>query len=150
MITESYGYIEAEAKNLCGGEVNLDFPSVGATENAIMTAVLVNGDTVKYNVAREPEIVDLQLFLNNMGAKVSGAGSDAIYISGVKKIVPVEYNILFDRIEAGTFLLAGAITRGDVNVENIYPEYLFALTDKLQEIGAKVEKDYDYIRVRTV
>ncbi len=147
-ITDSFGYIEAEALSLKGGEIIFDFPSVGATENAMMAAALANGSTVIHNAARESEIVDLQSFLTSMGAKITGAGTDTIYIVGVKKLFPDEHSILFDRVEAGTFLLAAVITHGDVVVENIYPEYLFSLTDKLQEICAKVEKGTDYIRVK--
>jgi len=147
-VNESFGFIEAEASRIAGGKINLDFPSVGATENAMMAAVLAEGITVIRNAAKEPEIVDLQTFLNKMGAKVIGAGTDTIRIEGVKTLMPCEHTVIPDRIEAGTFLLAGAITCGDVVVENILPEYLFSVTDKLQEIGAQVTAGLNYIRVK--
>ncbi|MDR1701493.1 MAG: UDP-N-acetylglucosamine 1-carboxyvinyltransferase [Sporomusaceae bacterium] len=148
-IEESYGFIDAKAKELTGGEITFDFPSVGATENVMMAAVLATGATVIRNAAKEPEIVDLQNFLNKMGAEISGAGTDTIRIRGVRELRPAEYAIIPDRIEAGTFLIAGAITRGEVTVENITPEYLFAFTDKLQELGAKISSGNDYIRVHS-
>ncbi|VBB06217.1 epsp synthase (3-phosphoshikimate 1-carboxyvinyltransferase) [Lucifera butyrica] len=148
-VTESFGFIDAEAVQLTGGEINFDFPSVGATENAMMAAVRANGTTIIRNAAREPEICDLQRFLNAMGGKITGAGTDTIRIDGVATLSPVEYRIMPDRIEAGTFLLAGAITRGDVVVDNIEPEYLFSLTDKLQEIGSQIETGASYVRVKT-
>ena len=147
-IQESYGFIEVQAKELTGGEISFDFPSVGATENAMMAAVLADGSTVIRNAAKEPEIYDLQVFLNRMGAKVTGAGTDTIRIEGVKKLYPAEHTVIPDRIEAGTFLIAGAITHGDVTVEDVVPEYLFSLIDKLQEFGAKVIVGSDYIRIK--
>ncbi|GBG56237.1 UDP-N-acetylglucosamine 1-carboxyvinyltransferase [Sporomusaceae bacterium FL31] len=147
-VKESYGYIDAEAASLNGAEIHFDFPSVGATENAMMAAVMAKGTTIIRNAAREPEIVDLQNFLNKMGAKVIGAGSDTIRIEGVSKLVSAEHTIMPDRIQAGTFLVAGAITQGDVTVENISPEYLFSVTDKLEEIGAHITAASNYIRIR--
>ncbi|QJW46495.1 UDP-N-acetylglucosamine 1-carboxyvinyltransferase [bacterium BFN5] len=147
-IKESYGYIDADAARLNGAEIHFDFPSVGATENAMMAAVMARGTTIIRNAAREPEIVDLQNFLNKMGAKVIGAGSDTIRIEGVSKLVSAEHTIMPDRIQAGTFLVAGAITQGDVTVENISPEYLFSVTDKLEEIGAQITTANNYIRIR--
>ncbi|WP_371371337.1 UDP-N-acetylglucosamine 1-carboxyvinyltransferase [Sporomusa aerivorans] len=147
-VDESFGYIDAEAAELTGGEINFDFPSVGATENAMMAAVLAKDTTIIRNAAREPEIVDLQTILNKMGAKINGAGTDTIRIDGVKSLVPAEHTIMCDRIEAGTFLLAGVMTRGDIVVENIVPEYLFSVTDKLQEIGAQITPGQNYIRVK--
>ncbi|HMM20358.1 MAG TPA: UDP-N-acetylglucosamine 1-carboxyvinyltransferase [Selenomonadales bacterium] len=147
MVTERYGYIDAEAPVLSGGEVHFDFPSVGATENAMMAASVADGTTIIRNAAREPEVVDLQTFLNRMGAKIAGAGTDTIRITGVKGLSPVEHHIIPDRIEAGTFLIAGAITKGDVVVENVVPEHLFSLTDKLQEIGAKIRNGPNSIRI---
>lgn len=148
VVEESFGFIDAEAAELTGGEVNFDFPSVGATENAMMAAVLAKGTTIIRNAAREPEIVDLQTILNKMGAKITGAGTDTIRIDGVKSLTPAEHTVMCDRIEAGTFLIAGAITRGDIVVENIIPEYLFSVTDKLQEIGAQIITGKDYIRIK--
>ncbi|MDF2569471.1 MAG: murA1 [Sporomusa sp.] len=147
-VDESFGFIDAEAVELTGGEVNFDFPSVGATENAMMAAVLAKGTTVIRNAAREPEISDLQTMLNKMGAKISGAGTDTIRIDGVKKLFPTEHTVMCDRIEAGTFLIASVMTRGDVVIENIIPEYLFSVTDKLQEIGAQVSTGRDSIRIK--
>lgn len=146
-VTERYGYIEAEAAVLSGGEVHFDFPSVGATENAMMAAAVAEGITIIRNAAREPEVVDLQTMLNRMGAKVAGAGTDTIRITGVEKLSPLEHHVIPDRIEAGTFLIAGAMTKGDVVVENLVPEHLFSLTDKLQEIGAKIRPGTNSIRV---
>ncbi|MBP2635140.1 MAG: murA1 [Firmicutes bacterium] len=148
IVDESYGFIVAEAAELTGGEVNFDFPSVGATENAMMAAALAKGTTIIRNAAREPEIVDLQVVLNKMGAKISGAGTDTIRIDGVSRLFPAEHTVMSDRIEAGTFLMAGVITRGDIVVENIIPEYLFSVTDKLQDIGAQITAGSDYIRVK--
>lgn len=147
-VDESFGFIDAEAVELTGGEVNFDFPSVGATENAMMAAVLAKGTTIIRNAAREPEIADLQAFLNKMGAKVSGAGTDTIRINGVNKLVPAEHTVMCDRIEAGTFLIAGVMTRGDIVIENIVPEYLFSVTDKLQEIGAQIITGNNFIRIK--
>lgn len=148
-VTESFGYIEAAATQLKGAQIHFDFPSVGATENAMMAAATAIGTTIIRNAAREPEIVDLQNFLNKMGAKISGAGTDTIRIEGVDTLHPAEHTVIPDRIEAGTFLIAGAITRGDVTVENIVPEYLCSMTNKLQEIGAKLDIGSDYIRLQS-
>ena len=147
-VDESFGYIDAEAAELTGGEINFDFPSVGATENAIMAAALAKGTTTIRNAAREPEIVDLQTILNKMGANIRGAGTDTVRIDGVSCLSPTEHTIMCVRIEAGTFLMAGVLTRGDIVVENIVPEYLFSVTDKLQEIGAQVITNHSSIRVK--
>ncbi|QDR80387.1 UDP-N-acetylglucosamine 1-carboxyvinyltransferase [Sporomusa termitida] len=147
-VDESFGFIEAEAEELTGGEVNFDFPSVGATENAMMAAALAKGTTIIRNAAREPEITDLQTILNKMGARISGAGTDTIRIDGVAKLTPTEHTVMCDRIEAGTFLMASAMTRGDVVVENIIPEHLFSVTDKLQDIGAQIVTGKDYVRIK--
>lgn len=147
-VDESFGFIDAEATELTGGDVHFDFPSVGATENAMMAAVLAKGTTIIRNAAREPEIADLQALLNKMGAKVSGAGTDTIRIDGVNKLFPAEHTVMCDRIEAGTFLIAGVMTRGDIVVENIIPEYLFSVTDKLQEIGAQIVTGNNFIRIK--
>ncbi|CUH94038.1 UDP-N-acetylglucosamine 1-carboxyvinyltransferase 2 [Propionispora sp. 2/2-37] len=148
-IKEKFGFIDAEADSLIGSEIYLDFPSVGATENAIMAAVLAKGVTIICNAAREPEIFDLQTFLNKMGAKITGAGSDTIRIEGVERLVAVEHTIICDRIQAGTYLIAGAITRGDVVVENIVPEYLVSVIDKLEGIGSVIQVGENFIRVRS-
>lgn len=147
-VRERYGFIDAEAARLCGGEIHFDFPSVGATENALMAAAVADGTTIIRNAAREPEVVDLQTFLNRMGARISGAGTDTITVAGVAELSPVEHRVIPDRIEAGTFLMIGAMTRGDVLVENVVPGHLFSVTDKLQEIGVTIAAGPDFIRVR--
>ncbi|MDU2066656.1 MAG: UDP-N-acetylglucosamine 1-carboxyvinyltransferase, partial [Sporomusaceae bacterium] len=147
-IEESCGFIDAKADQLKGNEITFDFPSVGATENAMMAAVLAKGTTILHNAAREPEIVDLERFLNSMGAKVSGAGTDSIAIDGVTKLHGAEHRIMPDRIEAGTLLLAGAVTQGDVEVTNIHHSYLFSVIDKLRELGARISYYSDSIRLQ--
>ncbi len=138
--TMSNGRIEGEATVLRGTRIYIDYPSVGATENIITAAVLAHGTTVLENAATEPEIVDLANFLNSMGARVSGAGTSTIRIEGVEKLSPTRYQVIPDRIEAGTLLLAGAITGGDVTVENVLPEHLKSLLAKLREAGVQVEE----------
>lgn len=147
-VRESFGFIEAEAEELAGGEIHFDFPSVGATENAMMAAVLAKGTTIIRNAAREPEICDLQQLLSKMGAKIYGAGTDTIRIEGVTKLNATEHTVIPDRIEAGTFLVAGAMTKGDVTVENVCPEHLFPVIDKLQELGASVVWGANNVRIR--
>ncbi len=148
VISERHGFIIAETDKLTGAEIYLDMPSVGATENLIMASVLAEGTTVIKNAAREPEIVDLQNFLNRMGASVSGAGTDAIKIKGVKSLGAAEHNVIPDRIEAGTLMVASAITGGDVIITNVIPEHLEAVTAKLTETGAAVLVEDNQIRVR--
>lgn len=144
---QGHGFLEGKAKKLTGAEIHLDFPSVGATENIMMAATRAEGKTLIYNAAREPEIVDLQNFLNQLGANVRGAGTDVIKIKGVKKLHPVEYQVIPDRIEAGTFLVAAAITRGDVLVKDVIPEHIEAVIAKLTEAGINLKVDGDQIRV---
>lgn len=145
-IEERFGFIEASVpKRLKGTEIYLDFPSVGATENLMMAAVLAEGSTVIRNAAREPEIVDLQNFLNKMGALVRGAGLDVIRIEGVKRLGPVEHTVIPDRIEAGTFLAGAAITGGEVTVTGVIPEHLDAVTAKLREMGATIREGDDSV-----
>jgi len=142
------GFIEAEAPDgLHGAKIYLDFPSVGATENIMMAAVLANGLTTIENVAKEPEIVDLANFLNKMGAKVKGAGTGTIKIEGVKMLFGADHNIIPDRIEAGTFMVASAITGGNVLVKGAVPEHLSSLIAKMQEMGVIIEEEADGIRV---
>ena len=148
VVNDRCGFIDAEAVHLTGGEIHFDFPSVGATENAMMAASVASGTTIIRNAAREPEVADLQAFLNKMGAKISGAGTDTIRIQGVERLAPTEHTVIPDRIEAGTFLIAGALTRGDIVVDNIIPEHLFAVIDKLQEIGARIDSNGNNVRVR--
>lgn len=147
-IEQGHGYIEATVPNgMKGTSIYFDFPSVGATENVMMAASLASGTTILENVAEEPEIVDLANYLNKMGAKVRGAGTDTIRIEGVRELHGADYTIIPDRIEAGTFMIAAAMTGGDVIVENVLPEHQKALIAKLREAGALVEEDIDKIRV---
>ncbi|MDR3242986.1 MAG: UDP-N-acetylglucosamine 1-carboxyvinyltransferase [Clostridiales Family XIII bacterium] len=147
-IVEEHGFVEAKADRLRGGNVYLDFPSVGATENIIMAAVLAEGVTVLENVAEEPEIVDLASFLNKMGAKIKGAGTDTIKIEGVAALNGARHSVIPDRIETGTFMLAAAITRGDVLIKNIVPDHVKPVIAKLKECGVTVEDTDDGVRVR--
>ncbi|MBP8129768.1 MAG: UDP-N-acetylglucosamine 1-carboxyvinyltransferase [Candidatus Hydrogenedentes bacterium] len=132
------GYVLAEGR-LTGADITLAFPSVGATENIMMAACRAQGVTRLSNAAREPEIEDLARFLNGMGARISGAGTDLITVVGVEALSGVEHAVIADRIEAGTFLTAGAATGGEVTVSNACPEHLVAFLDKLREAGADVE-----------
>jgi UDP-N-acetylglucosamine 1-carboxyvinyltransferase len=144
------GYLVATAKKkrLQGAEIEFRMPSVGATKNAMLAAVLAEGTTTLRNVAMEPEVADLADFLCAMGARMKGAGSDTIVIEGVQELHGVEYAIIPDRIVTGTLLLCGAATRGDVTVTECKPEHLHALALKLQECGAGVTSGEDWIRVR--
>jgi UDP-N-acetylglucosamine 1-carboxyvinyltransferase len=143
------GFIEAEAPEgrLHGAKIYLDFPSVGATENIMMAATLANGTTVMENCAKEPEIVDLANFLNKMGAKVRGAGTGTIRIEGVDVLFGCEHHIIPDRIEAGTFMVASAITGGNVLVRGAVPEHLTSLIAKMEEMGVIIEEEADGLRV---
>lgn len=141
------GYVIAEGQ-LHGADIALDFPSVGATENLMMAATRAKGVTRIGNVAREPEIVDLGQFLNEMGAQISGAGTDLITVVGVDALGGAEHVVIPDRIEAGTFLVAAVATHGDVTVMNMNPEHLSNLLTKLQEIGAELEVHGTRVRVR--
>ncbi|MCM3664655.1 UDP-N-acetylglucosamine 1-carboxyvinyltransferase [Mesobacillus subterraneus] len=142
------GFIEAEAVNgLHGAKIYLDFPSVGATENIMMAAVLAKGTTIMENVAKEPEIVDLANFLNKMGAKVVGAGTGTIRIEGVEVLFGADHNIIPDRIEAGTFMVASAITGGDVLVQGAVPEHLSSLIAKMEEMGVTIIEEAEGLRV---
>jgi UDP-N-acetylglucosamine 1-carboxyvinyltransferase len=143
------GFIEAEAPEgrLHGAKIYLDFPSVGATENIMMAATLANGTTIMENCAKEPEIVDLANFLNKMGAKVRGAGTGTIRIEGVDVLFGCEHHIIPDRIEAGTFMVASAITGGNVLVRGAVPEHLTSLIAKMEEMGVIIEEEADGLRV---
>ncbi len=147
-ISEKFGYITAKANQLTGTVIHLDVPSVGATENLIMAGILARGTTVIRNAAKEPEIVDLQNFLNAMGARMVGAGTDVIRIEGVKELDSVTHTVIPDRIEAGTHMIAGAITNGDVTVSNVIPEHLDPLIYKLREVGVQVDVGDDSVRVQ--
>jgi len=147
-IEQGHGYIEASApEGLKGTSIYFDFPSVGATENIMMAASLAEGTTILENAAEEPEIVDLANYLNKMGAKIRGAGTDTIRIEGVEKLHGADYTIIPDRIEAGTYMIAAAMTGGDIVVENVLPEHQKPLIAKLREAGAVVGEDIDKERV---
>tara|TARA_Y200000002_G_scaffold329424_1_gene293518 strand:+ start:891 stop:2150 length:1260 start_codon:yes stop_codon:yes gene_type:complete len=138
-ITLKNGYIEASAKKLIGSKIKFDGITVTGTENIMMAACLAEGTTTLTNVAKEPEIIDLAEFLNKMGAKISGAGSDEITIEGVGRLHGTDHSIPADRIEAGTYLVAAAVTKGEVKINGINPNRLIKVLDKLSETGAKVE-----------
>ncbi len=146
-INEEFGFMEGKAIRLAGKEILLDFPSVGATENIMMAASLTPGTSIIRNAAREPEIVDLQNFLNRMGARIRGAGLDTIRIEGVRRLDGVEHTVIPDRIEAGTFMVAAAISRGDVWLDNVVPEHIQPLVAKLREIGVEINPWSSGIRV---
>lgn len=140
-ITEGEGHqgpLEAKVDKLVGSDIYLDFPSVGATEVIIMAATLAEGTTIIENAAQEPEIVDMANFLNKMGAKIKGAGTDTIKIEGVEKLHGVKHHVIPDRIEAGTFMVAATITKGNVLIKNILPDHVKAVTAKLKECGAEI------------
>ena len=143
-ITQTAGYIEAKADWLKGAHIYMDFPSVGATQNIMMAATLAQGTTVIENAAREPEIVDLALFLNEMGAKVRGAGTETLTIVGVDQLHGVQ-----DRIEAGTFMVAAAMTSGDLLIEDAIWEHNRPLLSKMQEMGVEVTEEDEGIRIRS-
>ncbi|MEG0472960.1 MAG: UDP-N-acetylglucosamine 1-carboxyvinyltransferase [Solibacillus sp.] len=148
-ISFGHGYVEAKvADKLKGAEIYLDFPSVGATENIMTAAALADGITIIENAAKEPEIVDLANFINGMGGRVIGAGTDTIRIEGVKVLKGCEHSIIPDRIEAGTFMVAAAITRGDIFIENAVPEHMVALIAKMREMGVEITEEGEGLRVR--
>ena len=146
-ITIEGGYIRARAARLHGARLVLDTVTVTGTENLMMAATLADGETVIENAAREPEVVDLAHFLSSMGAKIYGAGTDKIVIEGVKRLRGTHYDVLPDRIESGTYLVAGAITRGHVRIKNTRPEHLDAIVGKLREAGATVSSGDNWIEV---
>jgi UDP-N-acetylglucosamine 1-carboxyvinyltransferase len=141
------GCAVAVAEKLIGNKIMLDFPSVGATENLMMAAALAEGSSTIENAAQEPEIIDLANFLNAIGAKITGAGSPIIKIDGVPKLGGAEYSIIPDRIEAGTFMVLGAICKGKIRVEKCDPEHQHALINKLREMGAKIDIGSDFVDV---
>jgi UDP-N-acetylglucosamine 1-carboxyvinyltransferase len=148
-VVQNHGFIKAECARLQGTDLHLDFPSVGATENIMMAAVMAEGTTIIRNTAREPEIIDLQNFLNKLGARIRGAGLDVIRIDGVPKLGrEITYRVIPDRIETGTFMVAAAVTRGDVLIRNTIPEHVEPVTAKLREAGIDVQEKDDWIRVR--
>lgn len=146
-IVEGSGFVEAQADRLRGTTVYLDFPSVGATENIMMAAVMAEGTTVIENAAEEPEIVDLANFINKMGGRIKGAGTDTIKIEGVEKLHGTTHHVIPDRIETGTFMLAAAITRGNVLIKNSLPDHVKPVIAKLRECGVSVEDTLEGLRV---
>lgn len=138
-VKEEFGELICKADEIVGTDIHLDFPSVGATENIMLASVLAKGITKINNAAMEPEIIDLQNALNSMGAKVSGAGTNNIIIKGVEKLKDLSYNIIPDRIEAGTLLCATAITGGNIKLKKVIPEHIETLTNKLEEMGCEIQ-----------
>ncbi len=147
-ITLTHGYVEAKAKRLKGARINFDISTVGGTEHLMMAAASAKGETILENAAREPEIVDLAAVLNKMGAKVEGAGTDTIRITGVNELRPVSHRVMPDRIEAGTFMIASAITGGDIKIHNMQLEHLDALVFKLQDAGVEITNKDNVVRVK--
>ena len=143
----SHGLVVASAEQLKGSHIYLDVVSVGATINIMLAAVLAEGKTIIENAAKEPHVVDIANFLNSMGASIKGAGTDVIRIRGVERLHKTEYSVIPDQIEAGTFMMAAAATRGDITVKNVIPKHLESISAKLQEIGCKVEESDDAVRV---
>lgn len=140
-VSVGHGYVEAKARKLVGNKIYLDFPSVGATENILMAAVMADGETTIENAAEEPEIEDLAKFLNNMGAQIVGAGTDTIKIIGVKSLKGTHHRPIYDRIEAGTFMVASAITKSKIKIRGINEEHLKPIVAKLTEMGVSMEAD---------
>ncbi|NMA83027.1 MAG: UDP-N-acetylglucosamine 1-carboxyvinyltransferase [Epulopiscium sp.] len=147
-IQEEHGYILCQADRLQGVKIHLDFPSVGATENIMLAAVLAKGRTMIYNPAKEPEIIDLQDFLNCMGAKITGAGSNIIVIDGVNQLSSVEYTVIPDRIVTGTYLVAAAISGGEALLHNVRPQHLYAVTAKLRETGCIIREENTKMHIK--
>ncbi len=142
-----HGFIKTKAEKLAGSHIYMDCVSVGATINVMMAATLADGTTIIENSAKEPHVVDVANFLNSCGAHIKGAGTDVIRIKGVKKLHGTEYTIIPDQIEAGTFMFAAAVTKGDMTVKNVIPKHLESITAKLIEIGCEVEESDDCMRV---
>lgn len=147
-VVQSYGEMQCQAEKIKGEKIDLDFPSVGATENAILASVLAEGKTIITNSAREPEIIDLQNFLNKMGAKVKGAGNNEIEVEGVKRLKEISYNIMPDRIESGTFLCLAAITGGNVRLQNANPIHITPIINKLEEAGCQIQTKSNEITIQ--
>ena len=146
-VNQNHGNIECNAEKIKGEKIDLDFPSVGATENAILASVLAEGTTIITNAAREPEIIDLQNFLNKMGAKITGAGTDEIQIMGVKRLKDISYNIMPDRIETGSFLCFAAATKGNIILENVNATHITPIISKLEEAECKIETSKNKIKI---
>ena len=148
-IKEEYGEIMCTTEKILGAQIHLDFPSVGATENIILASCLGEGTTIITNSAREPEIEDMVKYLNKMGAKIKGVGTDRIEISGVKRLSEISYNIMPDRIEAGTYLAAGAITGGKIKLTNVNPTHIEPILNKLEEATCKLVKTQNTIEIES-
>ena len=146
-IEESHGFIHCRTKGLIGTEIQLDYPSVGATENIILAGVGAKGTTIIRNAAREPEIIDLQTYLNCAGAKIKGAGTSVITIEGVDKLIDVNHNTMPDRIVAGTFMVASAITEGEIIIKNVIIDHLQAISAKLREAGCLIYTDEKSLKI---
>jgi UDP-N-acetylglucosamine 1-carboxyvinyltransferase len=147
-INQGHGYVEAKVNGrLNGAKIYLDFPSVGATENILMASVLADGQTIIENAAIEPEIVDLATYLISMGADIKGAGTDTIKINGVRSLNGINHSVIPDRIEAGTFMTAVAMTGGDILLENVVPDHLKPISAKLREAGMEISEELSTIRV---
>ncbi|HJX35148.1 MAG TPA: UDP-N-acetylglucosamine 1-carboxyvinyltransferase [Desulfatiglandales bacterium] len=134
-----HGYIDAKADRLTGADIFFDNPTVTGTENIMMAAVMAEGQTILRNAAKEPEIVDLAKMLRSMGAQIDGDGTDTIIIDGVRDLAPAEHTVIPDRIEAGTFMIASTMTKGEINIDNCLPEHLTAAIEKLRSVGAAIE-----------
>jgi UDP-N-acetylglucosamine 1-carboxyvinyltransferase len=147
-INLTHGYVEAEARRLKGARIYFDISTVGGTEHLMMAAATARGETVLENAAREPEIVDLADILTRMGARIEGAGTDTIRIQGVKELSPVAHSVMPDRIEAGTFMIAAAITGGNVKIRNMRPDHLDALFFKLQDAGVEISNKNNVLQVK--
>jgi UDP-N-acetylglucosamine 1-carboxyvinyltransferase len=143
-----HGYVEAKAKRLTGARINFDITTVGGTEHLMMAAALAKGESVLENAAREPEIVDLASALGRMGARIDGAGTDTIRITGVEELAPLVHDVMPDRIEAGTFMVASAITGGDIRIRSMKLEHLDALVFKLQDAGVEITNKDGVVRVK--
>jgi UDP-N-acetylglucosamine 1-carboxyvinyltransferase len=143
------GYIIANAKELKGSEIEFDIPSVGATGNLLMAAVLAKGTTIIKNAAKEPEIVALTNFLQKMGAEISGTGTDNLIIHGVKTLKPASISVIADRIEAGTFLVAANLTGGDIRLNGVDPNHITAVINKLKDSGAQIRQGKDWVRIES-
>ncbi len=146
-IRQDHGYVEASADRLKGAEILFDKITVTGTEDLLMAATLADGETILQNAAREPEVADLAALLNKMGAKIQGAGTPTIRVKGVSKLKGAKHRIIPDRIEAGTFLIAGALTGGDLNIANCDPAHLTAILAKLKQTGVKTKLSKDSVRV---
>jgi UDP-N-acetylglucosamine 1-carboxyvinyltransferase len=146
-ITQDHGYVEATTDRLKGAEIVFDKITVTGTEDLLMAATLADGETILQNCAREPEVADLAALLNKMGAKIEGAGTPTIRVKGVSKLKGAKHRIIPDRIEAGTFLIAGALTGGDLNIAGCDPAHLDAVLSKLKEVGVKIKSTADCVRV---